>query len=91
MKKMNNEDEILEKIADLVHDQWIHWMKYLIYKKPLSYWDDVEIETVQFDIKDWLRWHKQMKTPYSNLTEKEKESDREWARKYIQIFKEMEN
>ena len=32
------------------------------------------------------RWKRQMSTSYKNLTEEEKESDREWARKVIQIM-----
>jgi hypothetical protein len=31
------------------------------------------------------RWHRQINTPYADLTEKEKNSDREWADKVLEI------
>jgi len=34
------------------------------------------------------RWHKQTRTEYSDLSENEKESDREQARKIIKILKQ---
>jgi hypothetical protein len=32
------------------------------------------------------RWQKQIETPYSELTDKEKESDREQVRKYVPLI-----
>jgi len=32
------------------------------------------------------RWRKQIGTPYSELSEKEKESDRDWARIVIEVL-----
>jgi hypothetical protein len=32
------------------------------------------------------RWTRQMNTPYADLSEKEKDSDREWADKVLEIF-----
>ena len=29
------------------------------------------------------RWHRQIETPYADLSEKEKDSDREWADKVL--------
>jgi hypothetical protein len=36
-----------------------------------------------------LRWFNQITTEYENLSEKEKESDREIADSYIKLFKEL--
>jgi hypothetical protein len=36
------------------------------------------------------RWHRQINTPYSKLTEKEKDSDREWADKVIRTVRKAE-
>lgn len=87
---MDNEEKI-EKLASLVHEQWAHWMKYMIHKKTTeigtkSIGGVCNQKYIQFDMKDYERWLQQMETPYSELTDKEKESDREWARKYLKII-----
>ena len=70
--KTKSDDELLEKLADLEHQQWIHWTKYML--------DNMSDENIN-------RWKKQIETPYSELSEKEKESDREWAEKVLKIIK----
>jgi len=65
-------ETIREKLAELEHKQWSHWMKYLLLERH----DDKHRET-------WL-W--QMKTPYDDLSEKEKDSDRRWADKVIKLI-----
>jgi len=64
-------DNLLEAIAKIEHEQWSHWVKYML--------DNLTPENIE-------RWKKQIQTEYENLTEKEKESDREWARKVIGLF-----
>ena len=63
----------LEKLADLEHKQWAHWTKYML--------ENMTKENI-------VRWKKQINTPYFKLSEKEKESDRVWARKVIKIINE---
>lgn len=58
----------LEAMATVEHKQWAHWTTYM-----LNNLTDENIE----------RWRQQIHTPYANLTEAEKESDREWARRAI--------
>ena len=70
--KTKSDDELLEKLADLEHQQWIHWTKYML--------DNMSDENIN-------RWKQQIETPYSELSEKEKESDREWAEKVLKIIK----
>ena len=62
--------KILEELSDLEHKQWSHWTKYM-----LDNLTDENIDT----------WKKQIKTDYEDLSEKEKDSDREWARKVLKI------
>jgi len=62
---------LLEELAELEHKQWAHWTRYML--KNLTH------ENVS-------RWRKQIGIPYSELSEKEKESDREWARKVLEIM-----
>lgn len=65
---------LLEGLANLEHEQWIHWTSYML--------SNLTPENIE-------RWKRQCETPYSDLTEKEKRSDREWARKVLNIIDEM--
>lgn len=70
--------EQVEILAVLEHEQWAHWMKFL-YKQCRQQEDGsliIPVERVS-------RWGTLMELDYSELTEKEKESDREWARKIV--------
>jgi hypothetical protein len=60
-----------EKLAALEHDQWAHWTKYML--------SNLTPENI-------ARWKKQIDTPYADLSEKEKDSDREWAEKAIKLM-----
>lgn len=59
---------IVDFIASFMHEQWAHWTDYL-----LENMDDENEEM----------WKRKMKTPFKDLTEQEKESDRKWARKML--------
>ena len=65
--------KIIEELADLEHEQWIHWTKYMIEN---------------FSYENREKWLKQIETKYEDLSEKEKKSDRVWARKVFKIFKD---
>ena len=58
-----------EKLADLEHQQWMSWTKYLNANHKIP------IELLK-------KWEKNWK-PYSELDEKTKDSDRIWADKII--------
>ena len=66
-------ETIKEKLADLEHQQWSHWIKYLLVERH--------------DDKDRERWYCQARTDYNDLSEKEKNSDRKWADKVIKLIK----
>ena len=87
---MNNENnDLLEKVADFIHDQWSHWMKYIFiegFYKDHTVIDEYLQNPIKLIITNWERWKRQMNTPYSELSEKEKDSDREWARKLIELL-----
>ena len=65
-----------ETLAALEHEQWAHWTKHLLdtlcdrYALPA---DDPEIR----------RWRQQIQTPYLDLSEHSKASDRVWAQKAL--------
>lgn len=68
----------IERIAAVQHEIWSHWMKYLLSQCEIGDGMRYYIPMGQEQ-----RWKRQMNTPYAELTEEEKESDREQARKVI--------
>ncbi|GAA4918420.1 hypothetical protein [Nesterenkonia rhizosphaerae] len=68
----------LELVAAVEHERWSHWQRYL--HGQCSSLEDGSLVIPAHLV---AQWSKQMSTPYKNLSEKEKESDREQAREYI--------
>lgn len=70
-----------EKLAAYAHRAWSGWMKYMFDKSTA-----VEGEVI---IPESLvkRWTRQMNTPYDDLPEEEKNSDRIEADRIISIFR----
>ena len=60
-----------EELAGLIHEQWSGWMEYLFSKGDFN--DDGT-----WTMPAWAvdRWRRQMVTPYEDLSEDEKDSDR---------------
>ena len=75
-----------EQLSAIAHEQWSGWMEYLFSKCV----NPVEPDTGTVVIPKWAvdRWTRQMKTPYSQLPEDEKESDRMEADRAIEVFKQ---
>ena len=77
----DSKETLREEIAELAHDQWSGWMKYLFSKGVFN--SDGTWTMPQFAVE---RWERQMKTPYSELSGKEKSSDRVEADKFLRVI-----
>ena len=79
---MNGKELIREQVAELAHQQWSGWMKYLFSKGEFTI-DGTWI------MPEWAvqRWGKQLVTSYQELSAIEKESDRKEADKFLAVFK----
>ena len=80
-------DDKREALADLEHQQWAHWTRYMLKTlepllSPNLRWNPDVRGNAEAALERWLR---QINTPYADLTEKEKDSDREWADKVLEI------
>jgi hypothetical protein len=77
-------DELRERFAALAHEQWSGWMQYLFSKGALN-------EDGTWTMPAWAveRWSRQMNTPYTDLPETEKASDRAEADKVLALFSEV--
>ncbi len=71
-------DRLIEELAKYAHSAWSGWMIYLFSKSSQNADGGVVIPSELV-----TRWKRQMGTAYRDLPEKEKESDREEARKIL--------
>lgn len=79
-----NAIELREKLAELAHKQWSGWIEYM-FNKSLK-----DFHNATLIIPKWAveRWGRQASTPYGDLSEEEKDSDRIEADKFLAIFQE---
>lgn len=75
---------LLESLAAVEHERWSHWQRYL-HSKCLPAEDGSLVIPGELV----ARWSEQMSTPYDELTEREKESDREQVRHYLPLIEAM--
>lgn len=68
----------VEELAALEHERWAHWQSYVhsVGERRLDGSLVIAPELV-------ARWERQIATPYVDLTETERESDREQVRRYL--------
>jgi len=71
-----------EKLAEYAHEAWSGWMRHLF---SLSKTNADASVTIPRELVN--RWQRQMTTEYKDLTEIEKESDREEVQKILDIIK----
>jgi hypothetical protein len=89
---MAEEDVLLEKLADLEHQQWGHWTRYYLTTLQMKLSGKTPGFCVECGTPDpeahaedcnMGRWDRQASTNYADLTEKEKDTDRDWAMRVI--------
>lgn len=72
--------ELFEELAAVEHERWSSWQQYLF--------DRCELLTIKgeknllINANDFKHWQKQIDTPYRDLTEAEKDSDRKQVLRY---------
>ncbi len=77
-------DKLLEAFASIEHDRWAHWQRYVH-----SRCNPGEGGSLVIPAELVTRWERLIATPYSELSEQEKESDREQVRKYLPIIAQV--
>ncbi|MBP2449610.1 hypothetical protein [Rhizobium leguminosarum] len=81
MKRREIEEALqrtLEGLAHIEHERWSHWQKYM-HAKGIRQTDGSLL--IPADLV--AQWDRQIATPYAELSENEKESDRDQVRKYL--------
>lgn len=90
MEHLLGEKTMREKLSDLEHEQWMKWSKELA--GVLEDLRDCVVQrrpgkAVQIINNKIRRWEEKWK-PYCELSEFDKDLDREWADKVIKIIEE---
>ena len=72
-----------EQLAQLAHEQWSGWIKHMFRQCEPT-------KNNELVIPRWAaeRWTRQSETPYCELSEKEKDSDRAEADKFLVIIEQ---
>ena len=79
----------LEHYAHLEHERWSKWQEYMFECAVVSGDDNLGIRTLAFPTGQYENWKRQIDTPYAELSEKEKESDRKEVRPYLSDTKDI--
>jgi hypothetical protein len=79
-------EPLVEELAALEHQRWVHWQKYVHGKGQRQ--PDGSI-LLPADLV--ARWERQINTQYGDLTAEEKESDRDQVRKYLPLLERWLN
>ena len=74
--KILTDEEVIESLAELEHEQWMTWA-------------DTIMQTEKISDNRFARWASCM-IPYADLSEEMKEFDREWARKALAILRKAQ-
>ena len=81
-KNLNeNQIKLMEKLADIEHQRWASWQKYMHSKGMKDEFGSLTIQWQEIE-----RWEKQIKTDYKDLSEAEKDSDREQVLRYFNLI-----
>lgn len=81
------ETDFVEKGAILEHERWAKWQRYLhsrCYEEKGIGGEPTGNLIIPKELVE--HWERQMETPYSELSETEKESDRKQVREYLPLL-----
>lgn len=74
-------ETLVEQLAEIEHERWSHWQRYMHSKAERQSDGSLLIPAELV-----ARWERLSETPYSELTDNEKESDREQVRRYLPLI-----
>jgi hypothetical protein len=72
---------LLEQLSAIEHERWAHWQQYVHAQCARSTDGSLTIPAELVE-----RWDAQIATPYEQLSDLEKESDREQVRRYLPVL-----
>jgi hypothetical protein len=73
---------LIEELASLEHQRWAHWQRFVHDQGKRQPDGSLVLPANLVE-----RWERQINTSYDDLTDEEKESDREQVRKYFPLLR----
>lgn len=85
MTKLSAEElaVLVETLAAIEHERWAHWQSYLHRQGDAKPDGSIMLRSDQV-----REWNRQISTPYSDLSDHEKDSDREQVWRYLRVLLE---
>jgi len=88
--KNNKIAEIKEKLADIEHQRWADWQEYMFDCAMIKSGDDnLNIRTFAWKTERVEGWNRQIETDYADLSEEEKQSDRNQVDRYWPLIEKL--
>ena len=78
--------ELMEKLAHHEHARWAAWQNYLHSLCSIERDRSGKALAVQIPVESFERWERQINTEYKDLSEAEKDSDREQVMRYWDLI-----
>jgi hypothetical protein len=72
---------LVEELASIEHERWSHWQRYM-HSKCLPLADGALLVPAELV----TRWENQFKARYEDLSDEEKDSDREQVGRYLPLI-----
>ncbi|EXG81178.1 hypothetical protein [Cryptosporangium arvum] len=79
-------ERLLEELAAVEHERWAHWQRYLHSRGERAADGSLVLPAELVE-----RWERQIATPYAELSEAEKTSDREQVLRYLPVIEAVLN
>ena len=77
-----SDTDLMEQLAAIEHERWADWQRYLHSLCTKN--DDGSLRIPATSV---AHWERQIATPYADLSEREKESDRDQVRRYWKLIR----
>lgn len=78
---LEGDDELIEKLAAIEHQRWADWQQWVHDQCEIPEGED-QPDGLVIPAALAMRWQRQIKTPYADLSEAEKQSDRDQVMRY---------
>jgi hypothetical protein len=78
VREVLQSEPVVERLAEIEHERWAHWQKYVHDQCERR-----EDGSMVIPAGLAARWQAQIETPYADLSEQEKDSDREQVQRYL--------
>jgi hypothetical protein len=72
---------LLERLAAIEHERWAHWQRY-VHSQSITQADGSLLLPAELV----ARWDKEISTIYADLSEEQKETDRDQVRRYLPLI-----